>query len=106
MQSIVKQLDMYGELKGHNDYVSSIEFNSTGDLLVSGSYDKQVIFWNWETKTRRLSYDSGHLKMVYQTKIMPVTNDRRIVTACAVGQVKLLLRYIDIPSSFLLVVSG
>lgn len=48
------QLDLYAELKGHNDHVSSMEFNSSGDLLVSGSYDNQVIFWNWETETRRL----------------------------------------------------
>ncbi|XP_004309314.1 PREDICTED: DDB1- and CUL4-associated factor 8-like [Fragaria vesca subsp. vesca] len=86
---IVKQLNMYAELKGHNDRVSSMEFNSSGDLLVSGSYDKQVIFWNWEAKSRRLSYDPGHPEEVYQTKIMPFTNDRRILTACRGGQVRL-----------------
>lgn len=39
------------------------------------------------------SYDPGHLKNVQQAKIMPLTNDRRIVTACGDGQVKLLLIY-------------
>ncbi|XP_004295991.1 PREDICTED: DDB1- and CUL4-associated factor 8-like [Fragaria vesca subsp. vesca] len=89
MLGIVMQLDLYAELKGHNDHVSSMEFNSSGDLLVSGAYDNQVIFWNWETKTRRLSYDPGNLKNVQQAKIMPLTNDRRIVTACGDGQVRL-----------------
>ncbi|XP_050369220.1 uncharacterized protein LOC126787365 [Argentina anserina] len=88
-QEIVKQIDLYAELEGHNDRVCSMEFNSSGELLVSGSFDNQVIFWNWETKTKRFSYDPGHLEEVNQAKIMPFTNDRRIVTACEDGQVRL-----------------
>ncbi|XP_062171313.1 uncharacterized protein LOC133877093 [Alnus glutinosa] len=86
---LVKQLNLYGKLNGHRGCVNDLEFNSTGDLLVSGSDDKQVIFWNWETKTERFSYASGHLENIFQTRIMPFTDDRRIVTSSRDGKVRL-----------------
>ena len=89
MQGIVKQIDLYGELKGDCFFAKSLEFNSSGDLLVSATTDKQVIFWKWETITRRLSYDAGHSEHLLHVKIMPLTNDRRVVTAGRGGQVRL-----------------
>lgn len=51
--------------------------------------DVQVIFWNWENNTRRLSYDSGHSRKVFQAKIMPCTADKKIVTSAGDGQLRL-----------------
>lgn len=65
-----------------------MEFNSTGELLVSGSDDRQVIFWNWATKSKILSYYSGHMANIFQTKVMPFTDGRTIVTSAADGQVR------------------
>lgn len=89
MQVLVKQINLYGKLNGHEGCVNDVDFNSTGDLLVSGSDDKQVIFWNWETKTKQLSYPSGHLDNIFQTRIIPFTDDRKIVTSSSDGQVNL-----------------
>ncbi len=89
MQVLVKQINLYGKLNGHEGCVNDLDFNSTGDLLVSGSDDKQIICWNWETKTKQFSYPSGHLDNIFQTRIMPFTDDRRIVTSSCDGQVKL-----------------
>ncbi|KAF3438720.1 hypothetical protein FNV43_RR21484 [Rhamnella rubrinervis] len=86
---LVKRLDLYGNLNGHQGCVNTVEFNSTGELLVSGSDDRQVILWDWSTKTRRLSYSSGHCENIFQTRIMPYTDDRKIVTSSADGQVRL-----------------
>ncbi|KAJ9178184.1 hypothetical protein P3X46_010089 [Hevea brasiliensis] len=86
---VVKQIDLYGELIGHEGCVNAVEFNSTGDLLVSGSDDTQVMFWDWATKSRKLSFPSGHSDNIFQTRIMPFTDDRRIVTSSADGQVRL-----------------
>ncbi|XP_030505726.2 uncharacterized protein LOC115720700 isoform X1 [Cannabis sativa] len=86
---IVKQLNLYGKLNGHKGCVNTVEFNSSGDLLVSGSDDKQVMFWDWATKTRRLSYASGHHDNIFQARIMPFTNDRRVVTSAGDGQIRL-----------------
>jgi len=89
VQVLVKQINLYGKLNGHEGCVNDVDFNSTGDLLVSGSDDKQVIFWNWETKTKQLSYPSGHLDNIFQTRIIPFTDDRKIVTSSSDGQVNL-----------------
>ncbi|GFZ17893.1 transducin/WD40 repeat-like superfamily protein [Actinidia rufa] len=88
-EAIVKQIDLYGKLNGHNGCVNTIQFNSSGDLLVSGSDDQKVMFWNWATKTLEFQYPSGHLDNIFQVKIMPFTDDRKVVTTSADGQVRL-----------------
>uniref|UniRef100_A0A5B7BUU2 Putative DDB1-and CUL4-associated factor 8 n=1 Tax=Davidia involucrata TaxID=16924 RepID=A0A5B7BUU2_DAVIN len=86
---LVKRIDLFGKLNGHEGCVNTVEFNSTGDLLVSGSDDRKVMFWNWAAKTLKYSYPSGHLDNIFQTRIMPFTDDRKIVTSAADGQVRL-----------------
>jgi WD40 repeat protein len=83
----VRKLNLYAKLEGHEGCVNAVEFNSTGDVIVSGSDDRQVMFWNWESKTKLFDYPSGHDDNIFQTKIMPLTDDSRIVTSAGDGQV-------------------
>lgn len=83
----MKQIDLYKKLEGHHGCVNTVEFNSAGDVLVSGSDDKRVLFWNWATGSELFSYFSGHHDNIFQAKIMPFTDDQRIVTSSADGQV-------------------
>ncbi|KAI4322216.1 hypothetical protein L6164_021928 [Bauhinia variegata] len=92
---LVKQMNLYGKLDGHEACVNAVEFNSSGDLLVSGSDDRQVILWNWASKNKLFAYHSGHLDNIFQTRIMPFTDDRKIVTSAGDGQVKLGLLWED-----------
>lgn len=82
-------MDLYGKLNGHQGCVNTIEFNSSGDLLVSGSDDKQIIFWDWAAQKLKFVYPSGHLDNIFQARIMPFTDDRKIVTSSADCQVSL-----------------
>ncbi|KAI8016059.1 DDB1- and CUL4-associated factor 8 [Camellia lanceoleosa] len=82
---LVNQIDLYGKLNGHAGCVNTVQFNSTGDFLVSGSDDRQVMFWNWAMKKLEFSYPSGHLDNIFQVRIMPFTDDRKIVTSSADG---------------------
>lgn len=86
----MEKINLYGKLIGHEGCVNTVVFNSTGDLLVSGSDDKHVMLWNWATQTSILSYASGHSDNIFQARIMPFTDDKRIITSSADGQVKLL----------------
>ncbi|CAH2065338.1 unnamed protein product [Thlaspi arvense] len=88
-QGTVKKLDLYGKLIGHEGCVNALEFNSTGDILVSGSDDRRIMLWNWLYRSRTLSYPSGHSENVFQTKFIPFTDDRTIITSGADGQVRL-----------------
>lgn len=87
LQTLIKQVDLYGNLSGHRGCVNAIEFNSTGELLVSGSDDKQVKVWEWARQKLKFSYPSGHSNNIFQTRFMPFTDDRVIVTASADCQV-------------------
>lgn len=89
----MKRIDLYGTLDGHDGCVNTVHFNPTGDILVSGSDDRQIIFWNWIAKTKILSYPSGHENNVFQARIMPFTDDRSIITSAADGQVCARLSY-------------
>ncbi|XVF67980.1 hypothetical protein PTKIN_Ptkin10aG0165600 [Pterospermum kingtungense] len=86
-QDIVLRLDVYKKLEKHRGCVNTVSFNSDGNILVSGSDDKRVILWDWETGNAKLSFQSGHVNNVFHAKTMPY-NDRCVVTCAADGQVR------------------
>lgn len=85
----MERIGLCGELIGHEGCVNSVEFNSTGDLLVSGSDDRRVILWDWTWKINKFSYPSGHQDNIFQARIMPFSDDRKLVTSSGDGQVSL-----------------
>ncbi|OVA08871.1 WD40 repeat [Macleaya cordata] len=87
-EDLVLRLDVYRKLAKHRGCVNTVSFNSAGDILVSGSDDRNVMLWDWESGHVKLSFHSGHTNNVFQAKIMPYTNDRSIVTCAADGQVR------------------
>lgn len=89
MQTLIQRLGLYGKLNGHQGCVNAISFNSTGELLASGSDDRQIMLWDWATEKLKLSYQSGHLDNVFQAKFMPFTDDSKIITSAADCQVML-----------------
>lgn len=85
----MRRLDIYRKLDKHRGCVNTVSFNAHGGILVSGSDDKWVMLWDWETGHVKLSFHSDHSNNVFQAKIMPYTDDRHIVTCAADGQVVL-----------------
>lgn len=91
-QDLVLRLEIHRKLEKHKGCVNTVSFNADGDILVSGSDDRRVILWNWETGKAQLSFHSGHNNNIFQAKIMPYTDDRTIVTCAADGQVLFYLK--------------
>ncbi|CAH1414358.1 unnamed protein product [Lactuca virosa] len=87
-EDLVLRLDLVRKLEKHRGCVNTVSFNGDGDILVSGSDDKRVILWDWETGSIKLSFNSGHNNNIFQAKIMPGTDERTIVTCAADGQVR------------------
>ncbi|RVW96572.1 DDB1- and CUL4-associated factor 8 [Vitis vinifera] len=85
---LVLQFDIYRKLEKHRGCVNTVSFNADGDILVSGSDDRRIILWDWESGHVKLSFESGHINNVFQAKFMPYTDDRSIVTCAADGQVR------------------
>lgn len=94
-QDLVLRLEIYRKLEKHKGCVNTVSFNADGDILVSGSDDRRVILWNWETGKAQLSFHSGHNNNIFQAKIMPYTDDRTIVTCAADGQVLCLFKAVS-----------
>ncbi|XP_075513965.1 uncharacterized protein LOC142549088 isoform X1 [Primulina tabacum] len=88
-QTLIEKIDLYGKLTGHRGCVNTIDFNSTGELLVSGSDDRQVMLWDWAKRKLKFSFPSGHMDNIFQARIMPFSDDRQIVTSSADCQVML-----------------
>ncbi|CAN6817248.1 unnamed protein product [Brassica oleracea] len=87
-EHLLNRLGLHKKLKEHTGCVNTVSFNADGDILVSGSDDRQVILWDWDTATVKLSFDSGHCDNIFQAKFMPFSDDRSIVTSSADGQVR------------------
>ena len=56
---------------GHSSAVSTLAFNASGALLVSGSRDTQVIVWDVISET-------GLFKCVFCVVLQPVEHDRPV----------------------------
>lgn len=61
----ISHLDVHTKMKGHQGCVNTIIWNSTGDLLVSGSDDTQVMIWDMNRCSLQHSYMSGHTANIF-----------------------------------------
>ncbi|KAI3441187.1 uncharacterized protein J3R85_002429 [Psidium guajava] len=87
-EDLVLRLDIYNKLDGHRGCVNTVSFSGDGDIIISGSDDRHVKLWDWQTGKVKLSFHSGHRRNVFQAEIMPYTDDRSIVTSAADGEVR------------------
>ncbi|XP_063222429.1 DDB1- and CUL4-associated factor 8-like [Bacillus rossius redtenbacheri] len=85
----VQRLELMYKMERHHGCVNALHFNSTGQLLASGSDDQKVIVWDWHVGKPRVSYDSGHRNNVFQARFMPLLGDTHIASCGRDGQVRL-----------------
>lgn len=91
----VERLEMAHNLKGHGGCVNCINFNETGDLLVSGGDDLHLCIWKWASNKMVLKCNTGHRQNIFQTKFIENginANGFNIVSSSRDGDV----RYIEI----------
>ncbi|XP_057863471.1 uncharacterized protein LOC131071585 isoform X2 [Cryptomeria japonica] len=87
-QDLIHRLELSVKLRKHKGCVNTVSFNPSGELLVSGSDDREIIIWDWATGNKKLSFNSGHTNNVFQARIMPFTDDHTLVSCAADGQVR------------------
>ncbi|XP_023216103.1 DDB1- and CUL4-associated factor 8-like [Centruroides sculpturatus] len=85
----VEHLQLFTKLACHEGCVNALHFNNTGNRLVSGSDDLNIVIWDWAKSTSVLSYESGHRNNVFQAKFLPLCGDCHIVSCGRDGQIRL-----------------
>ena len=68
--------------------VNTVHFSPCGELLISGSDDRTIRFWDHETGAQRLCYASGHHDNVFQARIIPESSNASVVSCAADGEVR------------------
>lgn len=56
----LKKLKLSKQLKGNQSGVNTLNFNSNGQLLVSGSLDYNVCVWKWSPGTCLINFSGIH----------------------------------------------
>lgn len=87
-QTLVKRLKLERILDGHDGCVNTVHFSPDGQLLVSGSDDMQICFWDWQLGSKALQFHSGHHNNVFQARVMPQSANGTVVTCAADGLVR------------------
>lgn len=88
---LVERLSLLHRLRKHEGCVNSLNFNSAGTLLASGSDDLKINLWNWQTNKLVQSISSGHRSNVFQTKFVEASgyrNELEIISSGRDGQVR------------------
>ncbi|KAH7352322.1 hypothetical protein KP509_19G039700 [Ceratopteris richardii] len=85
-QDLIRRFHLHAELEYHTGCVNTVHFNSSGDILVSGSDDRQIALWDWGARMKRFSFYSGHEDNVFQARIMPFSDNKKIISCSADGQ--------------------
>lgn len=83
---LVERLDLSHRLCEHDGCVNSLNFNSAGTLLASGSDDLKINLWHWQTNKLMQSISSGHRANVFQTKFVDASGYRGEIEIISTGR--------------------
>lgn len=82
----IKRLKLESILNGHSSCVNCLEWNTSGNLLASGSDDRNIIIWEPFEAVKKQVIPTGHVGNIFSVKFI---NDRLIAT-CADDGVKVI----------------
>lgn len=86
----MRRIKLESRLEGHTGCVNCLEWNQAGNLLASGSDDRNVIIWEPFKGTKRNVIKTGHEGNIFSVKFIPDLSDTLIATCASDGKVKLI----------------
>ncbi|XP_066969854.1 WD and tetratricopeptide repeats protein 1-like isoform X4 [Macrobrachium rosenbergii] len=87
-RSLVSRLGIIKSLEGHRGCVNCIEFNSEGNLLLSGSDDYNIILWDVYRQKRIKTLPTGHRGNIFSVKFLPQSEDRVVISGAGDGKIE------------------
>uniref|UniRef100_A0A8B9JJY6 Ddb1 and cul4 associated factor 6 n=1 Tax=Astyanax mexicanus TaxID=7994 RepID=A0A8B9JJY6_ASTMX len=85
MREFVQRLKLEAILNVHDGCVNTISWNDTGEYILSGSDDTNLVITNPYNRKVKTTIRSGHRANIFSAKFMPLTNDQQIVSCSGDG---------------------
>ncbi|KAJ8676672.1 hypothetical protein QAD02_012459 [Eretmocerus hayati] len=82
---LVQRMSLLKRLKVHYGCVNSICWNSTGDMILSGSDDQHLVLTNTHNYQVLSDYKTSHRANIFSAKFLPNNGDHRIVSCSGDG---------------------
>src|SRR3990167_9116802 len=74
-------------LEEHKGCVNTVRWDDEGNYLISGSDDRGLGIWSGETYSLRGLIPTGHQNNIFCAKFIPGTNNRKIISCAADGEI-------------------
>ncbi|XP_056321550.1 DDB1- and CUL4-associated factor 6 isoform X5 [Danio aesculapii] len=84
-REFVQRLKLEAVLNVHDGCVNTISWNDTGEYILSGSDDTNLVITNPYNRKVKTTIRSGHRANIFSAKFMPHTNDQQIVSCSGDG---------------------
>lgn len=81
---MIQRMSLLKRLKVHDGCVNSICWNSTGDLILSGSDDQHLVLTNAYTYQVLINQNTSHRANIFSAKFLP-NSDHRVVSCSGDG---------------------
>ncbi|XP_054167470.1 DDB1- and CUL4-associated factor 8-like [Oppia nitens] len=82
-----QRLELMAKFEDHNGCVNCLNFNPSGDRLISGSDDLRIAIWDWQKSRLVQKYHTGHSSNVFQCRWC--ADGHHIVSCARDGQVRI-----------------
>ncbi|KAM6985097.1 DDB1- and CUL4-associated factor 6 [Aplochiton taeniatus] len=84
-REFVQRLKLEATLNVHDGCVNTISWNDTGEYILSGSDDTNLVITNPYNKQVKATIRSGHRANIFSAKFMPQTSDQQIISCSGDG---------------------
>ncbi|CAM5079810.1 unnamed protein product [Eretmochelys imbricata] len=84
-REFIQRLKLEATLNVHDGCVNTICWNDTGEYILSGSDDTNLIISNPYSRKVLTTIRSGHRANIFSAKFLPCTNDKQIVSCSGDG---------------------
>ncbi|XP_055726248.1 DDB1- and CUL4-associated factor 6-like [Salvelinus fontinalis] len=84
-REFVQRLKLEATLNVHDGCVNTISWNDTGEYILSGSDDTNLVITNPYNRKVKATIRSGHRANIFSAKFLPQTSDQQIISCSGDG---------------------
>ncbi|XP_022915906.1 DDB1- and CUL4-associated factor 6-like isoform X2 [Onthophagus taurus] len=85
--NFIQRLGLLKKLPVHYGCVNTLQWNSTGEYILSGSDDQHLMVTNGHNYKVLVDYNTSHNANIFSAKFLPMCNDQQIVSCSGNGTI-------------------